>query len=93
MSNQNEKQKKASQKESENEAPQKRRRRSVEEPVPFYVTKFQCCWHTQYDDEANFRAAGQRQTKTKLNSEHMKTITEQSKKWLQLSNTNISCIR
>ena len=76
MSNQNEKQKKASQKESENEVLQKRRRRSVEEPGPFHVNKIQCCWHTQYDDEANFRAAGQRQAKTKPNSEHVKTITD-----------------
>ena len=89
----NEKQlEKASQKDSENEVPQKQSRRSAEEPGPSHVNKFQCCWCTEFDDEANLQAAGQRWAKTKLNSEHVKTITHKGKKWLQLSNTNISCI-
>ena len=50
---------KASQKESENEIPQKRSRRSAEEPGP-HVNKFQCCWCTQIDDEANLHAGEQR---------------------------------
>ena len=71
---------KASQKESENEVPQKRSRRSAEEPGPSHVNKFQCFWCTQFDDEANLRAAGQRWAKTKSNSEHVKTITHKWKK-------------
>ena len=66
---------KASQKESENEVPQKRSRCSAEEPGPSHVNKVQCCSCTQYDDEANLRAAGQRWAKTKPNSEHVKIIT------------------
>ena len=89
----NEKQlEKASQKDSENEVPQKQSRRSAEEPGPSHVNKFQCCWCTEFDDEANLQAAGQRWAKTKVNSEHVKTIAHKGKKWLQLSNTNISCI-
>ena len=39
---------KASQKESENEIPQKRSRRSAEEPGPSHINKFQCCWCTEF---------------------------------------------
>ena len=51
---------KASQKENENEIPLKRSRRSAEDPEPSHVNKFQCCWCTEFDDEVNLRAAGQR---------------------------------
>ena len=51
---------KASQKESKNEIPQKRSRRSAEELGSSCVNKFQCCWCTQFDHESNLRAAGQR---------------------------------
>ena len=68
------------QKQSENEVLQKRSRRSAEEPGPSHVNKFQCFWWTQFDDEANLRAAGQRWAKTKPNSEHVKTITHKWKK-------------
>ena len=71
---------KASQKESENEIPQKRSRRSAEETGPSHLNKFQCCWCTEFDDEANLRAAGQRWAKTKPNSGHVKNITHKSKK-------------
>ena len=49
---------KASQKENENEIPQKRSRCSAEEPRPSHVNKFQCFWCTEFDDEANLQAAG-----------------------------------
>ena len=49
---------KASQKESENEIPQKRSRHSAEEPRSSYVNKSQGCWCTQFDDKANLQAAG-----------------------------------
>ena len=84
---------KASQKESENQIPQKWSRRSAEEPGPSHVNKCQCCWCNEFDDEANLRAAGQRWAKTKPNSEDVKNITHKWKIWLQLSNTNISCVR
>ena len=64
---------KASQKESENEFPQKWSPRSEGEPGPSHVSKFQ--WCTQFDDKANLRTSGQRWVKTKPNSELMKTIT------------------
>ena len=71
---------KASQKENENEIPQKRSRCSAEEPRPSHVNKFQCCWCTEFDDEANLQAAGQRWAKTKPNSKHAKNITHKWKK-------------
>ena len=73
---------KASQKEIEDEIPQKRSRRSAEEPRPSHVKKFQSCWCTQFDDEANLRAAGQRWAKTKPNYEHVKTIPH---KWKEMT--------
>ena len=66
---------KASQKESENEVPQKPSCLSAEEPGHLHVNKFPCCWCTEFDDEASLRAAGQWWAKTKTNSEHVKTIT------------------
>ena len=57
---------KTSQKENENDVPLERNFRSAEEPGPSHVNKFQCCWCTQFDDEANLRAAGQRWAKTML---------------------------
>ena len=53
---------------------------SAEEPGPSHVKKFQCCWCTEFDDEANLQAAGQGWAKTKPNSEHVKTITHKWKK-------------
>ena len=49
---------KASQKESKNEIPQKRSHPSSEGLRPVHINKFQYCWCTQFDDEANLRAAG-----------------------------------
>ena len=79
--------------ESENEVPQKRRCRLAEEPGFSHVNKLGFCWFTEYDDETNLQDAGQRLAKTKPNSEHVKTSLVSGKKWLQLSNTSISCVR
>ena len=70
----------------------KKVRRSAEEPGPSHVNKLQCCWCTQFDDEANLGAAGKQWAKIISDSEHVKTITYKWKKWLQLSNTNTSCV-
>ena len=84
---------KASQKESRNEVPQKRSRCSSEELGPSHVNKIRCCWCIQYKNETKLWAAGQRWAKTKPNSEHVRTIIHNWKKWLQWSKTNISCVR
>ena len=81
---------KASRKESENEVPQNWSRRSAEEPKPSHANKLQCYWCTQFHDEANLWAAGERWTKTKLNLRMWKPPLISGKKWLQLSNTTIS---
>ena len=73
---------KASRKESENEVPQNWSRRSAEEPKPSHANKLQCYWCTQFHDEANLWAAGERWTKTKLNSEDVKTTTH---KWKEMA--------
>ena len=65
----------------------------VQQKSQAHVNKFQCCWCTQFDDEANLRTADQRWANTKPNSENAKTMTYKWKKWLQLSNMNISCTR
>ena len=78
---------KAAQKEIENEileVPEKRSRRSADtdESGSSRPNMFQCCWCTEYDDETNLRAAGQRWAKRKPDSEHMKNITH---KWKRIA--------